>query len=450
MQENNPNNDIPSIMDGIENPLRADADESIQSALPPRKVSLFESLSKPENKKLKIMLVITAFVIACVLIFVAVQFFDDTAPVKKSSNSNIGGALPTGQVTPQMRKEIDTYNKDVLPEVRKENPMAQPIALENSNNTDSSNELLMNPEVICDEADTKCMREAGKIGAEDCAPQDLVCSKLKSESHPSNAKSKVKESIDPYAQKLSDPAYMKILAQQVDEASKFKSVETGFVSDAKVNKSESSDSKNKGAIIVDNDSTSIIKKASTEEEVKIQKAGDKLMGIADIALNSDIEGPVSLTVLGGEYSDSIMIGKSTRVDEYMRLELSTWVLPDGKECQIDAIALDRKTTYAAIQSRLDNHTLYRYGWWGLGTVLGAIGKAAEKNADKEVIITNGIAVESTKSDAAREAKMAVGDLGQDIGKIMQKRIDRPSTVYVDRHEEMGIFFMKSVLKSSCK
>lgn len=449
MQENNQNKDG-SILDSLESTMRADPDDSIQSALPPRKVSLFESINRPENKKLKIILIITAFVISSVLLLVALQFFDNSVPVKKNPHLNNGGVLPTGQITPQLKKEIDTYNQEVLPEIRKENPMAQPIALENSNNVDSSNEFLMNPEVVCGEADTKCMRESGKIPKDECAPRDASCIKAKDlEKQKSDANTK-KDSTDPYAQKLSDPAYMKLLAQQVEETSKVKSVETGFVSETKNNKSDAEDSKNKSSVIVDKDTMSVIKRASTEEEVKIQKAGDRVMGIADIALNSDIEGPVSLTILGGDYSESVMIGKSTRVDDYMRLELSNWVLPDGKECQIDAIALDRKTTYAAIQSHVDNHTLYRYGWWGLGTVLGAIGKSAEKNADKQIIISNGIAVESTKSDAARETKMAVGDLGQDIGKIMQKRIDRPSTVYVDRHEEMGIFFMKSVLKSNCK
>lgn len=81
---------------------------------------------------------------------------------------------------------------------------------------------------------------------------------------------------------------------------------------------------------------------------------------------------------------------------------------------------------------------------GVGTVLKAIGKAAEANADSEIVVSNGTALESTKSDSSRELKMAVGSLGEDLGSVMQDRINRPITVSLKVNDEVGIYFLDDV------
>ena len=72
------------------------------------------------------------------------------------------------------------------------------------------------------------------------------------------------------------------------------------------------------------------------------------------------------------------------------------------------------------------------------------------NADKEVIVSDGVVVETEESDARREVKMAAGELGREIGEVMKGNINYPSTVYVDVNEQMGFFFIDRVTSKDCK
>src|SRR5688500_15476676 len=112
------------------------------------------------------------------------------------------------------------------------------------------------------------------------------------------------------------------------------------------------------------------------------------MATTDLALNSDDGGPVSLAIRNDKLRGSQLLGKVERKEEWLRVELNRLVTPE-KAVAVEAIAPDMETTLNAVQGDVDNHTLYRYGWWGFGSVLKAVGKAAEMNADSQVIISNG-------------------------------------------------------------
>lgn len=430
----------------------------------PKSESILKQINRPENKNLKRFFIIGMAVLFIIIALIIKQFMSsDNQPKTDARHIQTTGTLPNGKVNQQVKDEVAQYNNEELNEIRKTNPTAQPIPLENINNQESSS--ASSEASACSQNDTACLRGTGKINADDCAPEDNACIRIQNErlkkelSEKINAPGEQKNSpkhSEEYERRAADQKYMGSLNKiYEDVANSNKPVNVGFVLEDKndLNTSANQNTGNKSGNVANNATlqSSVLKNADDSPVEKILTAGDQLWGVSNIALNSDIQGPVSLIVLGGEHDDAKLIGKSTRVDEYMRLELDTMVLADGKECQIDAIALDKKTTYAAIQSHVDNHVLYRYGWWGLGTVLSAIGKASEKNANQQLVLTGqGVAVQTTQADAQREAKMAAGELGQEIGRVMQRRIDTPSTVYVDKNEQVGIFFLKSVLKSQCR
>ena len=173
------------------------------------------------------------------------------------------------------------------------------------------------------------------------------------------------------------------------------------------------------------------------------RAATMYMATTDLALNSDVGGPVSLTIRSGKLTNSKITGKFERKEEWLRMELDKLVTKDAT-VPVQAIGLDMSTTMNAVQGEADYHTLYRYGWWGVGSALKAIGKAAEMNADSNVIISNGTALQTTQADTAREMKIAVGSLGQDLGDVMRERLNRPVTVTLKVNDEVGIFFMDDV------
>ncbi|MBF6615597.1 MAG: hypothetical protein ITG07_02615 [Candidimonas sp.] len=175
----------------------------------------------------------------------------------------------------------------------------------------------------------------------------------------------------------------------------------------------------------------------------ITRAATMYMATADLALNSDVGGPVALTIRNGRLSGSQLVGSFERKDEFLRMELNKLVTRQNT-LPVSAIGLDMSTTLNAVQGEVDSHIMYRYGWWGLGTALKAIGKAAEMNADSQVTVTNGAVVESTASNSSREIKMALGSLGEDMGSTFQDRINRPITVSLKVGDEIGVFFLDDV------
>ncbi|MCF6783417.1 DotG/IcmE/VirB10 family protein [Stutzerimonas stutzeri] len=175
----------------------------------------------------------------------------------------------------------------------------------------------------------------------------------------------------------------------------------------------------------------------------VTRAATMYMATADLALNSDIGGPVSLTIRNGRLSGAQLIGSFERKEEFLRMELNKLVTRKHT-LPVSAVGLDMDTTLNAVQGDVNRHIMYRYGWWGLGTTLKAIGKAAEMNADSQVTVTNGAVVESTASNSSREIKMALGSLGEDMGSTFQDRINRPITVSLKVGDEVGIFFLDDV------
>lgn len=171
--------------------------------------------------------------------------------------------------------------------------------------------------------------------------------------------------------------------------------------------------------------------------------------VSNIALNSDYEGPVWLEVVTApgkypELSGAQLLGSAVNLGDKMRLELNMLKLMDGRTLQVNAIGLDLDTTYAAVASDVDYHTLYRYGWWGVGVALGAAGKGAQ-HASTQVTVSDGVVIQSSEASGRREALIAAGELGRELSNEFKQRLNRPPTVHVDVNETIGVFFLQDVM-----
>lgn len=179
------------------------------------------------------------------------------------------------------------------------------------------------------------------------------------------------------------------------------------------------------------------------------RAATMYMATADMALNSDVGGPVALTIRNGRLRGAQLLGSFERKEEWLRMDLNKLVTADHT-VNVVAIGLDMDTTLNAVQGEVDRHLMYRYGWWGFGTILKAVGKAAELNADSDVVVSNGTVVESTKASSSRELMLALGSLGGDMGEAFQDRLNRPITVSLKVNDEVGVFFMDDVCLPEAK
>lgn len=173
------------------------------------------------------------------------------------------------------------------------------------------------------------------------------------------------------------------------------------------------------------------------------RAGRQYMARSTMAYNSDVGGPVIVELLNGPLRKHRLKGSAERKEEWVRLSFDTLMGNDDPR-RIEAIGLDTETVLNAVSGDVDYHTLYRYGWWGFGVTLSALGKAAQANADNQTFIVGDTVVQSTTKDTARELKMAGGDLGQSIGDVFKGRLDRPLTVSLKVNDTVGVVFMNDV------
>lgn len=173
-------------------------------------------------------------------------------------------------------------------------------------------------------------------------------------------------------------------------------------------------------------------------EYKSVRAGDELFGTANLAMNSDVGGEVSFTIRSGPLNGYKALGTFERREKWLRIMLNRIVAKDAV-VPINAIALDMETSLNAVQGKVNRHLMYRYGWWGFGTILSAVGRAAEMGADKEVYTSDGVVVENVKTTTNKEILIALGGLGSDLGAQAQERLNRPITVSLKRGEQVGIY-----------
>ena len=317
----------------------------------------------------------------------------------------------------------------------------------------------------CSLSDTACLRAAGIIPQDACAPADIQCRSNQKNSLQSGGSGGLvggssRDNRYANAARLNNArntqgynAYNKSMDEE------YMSQVFSFIGKTK--------SRKPNAISIDVDEASRLEQIASTSDVEsnaatipvvdqpikedkgelLVKAGQVKFGISNIALSSDYEGPVSLTIVEpGALYGANALGSMVRLDDKVRLELKRLILEDGEEIKIEAVALDPVTTYAAVSSRVNNHIIYRYGWWGVGTALSAIGQAAEISAEESVIVPNAGVATGSNTDSKAELKIALGKLGAEIGETMADRINRPPTVEVDVGEEMGLFFIQSVYK----
>ncbi|MDH0959049.1 hypothetical protein EGJ86_19500 [Pseudomonas sp. o96-267] len=386
--------------------------EAQETVAPVRGTTAVKAIFAPANRKR-----LLAYGGAGVLVLAALTwvFFSlEEQEVVQGGQSRVRGASLQARTNENpsaiQRAEADRYNADVLPEKQEKDPSAHPVIV-----TENADANPFEPKKQFKRA-TK-LSEVGTSERQQTQPQ--------AQAQRGNRKSDENKGMDDLLKSLIDAEGAKVPSSY--------SVEWAYAQPKSGGNAKAADAKN-GEPGKDSN-----KKCANPAT----RAATMYMATADIALNSDVGGPVSLTIRNGRLRGTQLLGEFERKEEWLRMTLKT-IVTDEHTLPVEAIGLDMDTTLNAVQGDVDRHILYRYGWWGFGTVLSAIGKAAEANADSDVVITNGAVVESTSSDAQREMKMALGSMGDSIGAAFQNRINRPITVSLKVNDEVGVFFLKDV------
>lgn len=427
--------------------LRASRDDRMQAAddeaitvQSPNGGAALKSIFAPANRKRLIMYIGAGVLLTGAIFYTFFSVSEEDAAQQQvgagsSNRASVKTSAVGGDETWMAQEARETYNQEVLPEIQKENPFAHPLLDVTDTGRLPPSEPLPNPfaeeaqqgsprrlsDAVTVDQDyeaedydqpSRGRRQTGPGGVEPQAVDSLIEALIAAEGERQPVMQRVSWSYAPPAEQ--QPQMNPALAN--------------------------SDSATSEDIATADPATSLC-------SMPLARAGQQYMATADIGLNSDVGGPVSFTVRNGPLRNGQMMGSFERLDKWVRINLNRIVLAN-ETLPITAIALDMDTTLNAVEGHLDRHIMYRYGWWGVGTTLRAIGRAAEINADNEIYVSDGVAIQSSTKDSEREVKIAMGELGQELGDVMRDRINRPITVSLNVGDEVGIFVLEDICSSA--
>jgi len=184
------------------------------------------------------------------------------------------------------------------------------------------------------------------------------------------------------------------------------------------------------------------------------KGGEFRYAQSDIALNTDFQGPVRVTFLDGDIAGFTGMGKF-ELNEFgakMKLTINTLFDTDGQRYGVSGYVLDPETTLWAMSSDVDRHIIYRYGGFGLGTVLSAFAILADNRATESEITTpeGGQSTVYRDPDGKQVAWTIIGEFSRLFETAFRDNLNRPITVTLDPLEEIAVLFEDTVCELDTK
>lgn len=180
------------------------------------------------------------------------------------------------------------------------------------------------------------------------------------------------------------------------------------------------------------------------------RGGEIVYAQTDIALNTDFQGPVRMTFLGGNLTNYVGLGafELNELGAKMELRINTLFDQDGQRYSVSGYVLDPETTLWAMSSDVDYHIIYRYGGFGLGTILSAFSILAENRAQVSQVVTpdGTVATENRDPDSKQVTWTLLGEFSRLFEEAFRDNINRPITVTLDPEEEAGVLFEDTVCK----
>lgn len=180
------------------------------------------------------------------------------------------------------------------------------------------------------------------------------------------------------------------------------------------------------------------------------KGGEIMYVNNDIALNTDFAGPVRMTFLGGDLDRWTAMG-TFELNEFgarLKPKINTVVSPAGTEYSVSGYVLDQKTTLWALASDVDYHIIYRYGGFGLATILSGFQELAQQNAVESVQTSGtGQVVNEYRTPGSQQITWTLlGSFSELWREAFRDNINRPITVTLDPNEQAAILFEGTVCK----
>lgn len=163
--------------------------------------------------------------------------------------------------------------------------------------------------------------------------------------------------------------------------------------------------------------------------------------------NSDVPGPVLAQIASGPLSGSRVLGTFSKQKELLTIKFET-VIVDGVSIDIDAVAIDPKTTLPAVATDVDHHYLMRVALPMAAAFVEGMASAISESGLTTVTVEGDTVAEETE-DTSTEQDVASGidEAGQKLREILDETADEIEvTVRVEAGTPVGILFLEPVIK----
>ena len=182
----------------------------------------------------------------------------------------------------------------------------------------------------------------------------------------------------------------------------------------------------------------------------IVSAGSIVYGQLMNQLNSDLPGPVLVSLLSGPFAGGRAIGQLEVKNDYMILTF-TKVIKDGVVYQVQGVALDEETTLTGHRSDIDRHYFTRVILPAAAEFIsGYAGAAAETATSIDNSGAGGPVQENPDPDAREQVFAGVEEAGDQLSEILEDEAERPVTVHLNKGTTLGILFIDSVTTANAK
>lgn len=182
----------------------------------------------------------------------------------------------------------------------------------------------------------------------------------------------------------------------------------------------------------------------------IVSAGSIVYGQLMNQLNSDLPGPVLVSLLSGPFAGGRAIGQLEVKSEYIILTFSK-VIKDGVVYQVQGVALDEETTLTGHRTDIDRHYFTRIILPAAAEFIkGYAGAAAETATSTTTTSGGGVAQDNPAPDAREQVFAGVEEGADQLSGILEDNAERPVTIHLDKGTTLGILFIDSVTTASAK
>jgi intracellular multiplication protein IcmE len=161
----------------------------------------------------------------------------------------------------------------------------------------------------------------------------------------------------------------------------------------------------------------------------------------DLAVNSDVPGPVRATVRSGSYAGAVLLGEFDTMEEYVVVKFTSFTLTDGRTGDLNAVAVHPRLLTVGLADDVNHHYLLKFGAVAGAAFLTGYGDAVVEAAQEATVGDDGEVVQSSTMESRDIALAALAEVGRAVSTLLADMADRPTTIQVYPDQGMGVLIL---------